>query len=440
MSEQGRKRIVKQPLVGNRFVLKFNKNNSIGYGGNGDVYPVVEIKDRTTEEPFVSDENFVVKVLYKFNRQRKKRFKNEILFLLNNTNSFQNVVKIIDYDKQHYSWYMMKRYKTLDSCKGLSLKEKIVLLLDVAFALKSIHDTDEKHAHRDVKPSNILIDEKGSALLADFGCVFMGNDQLITKSDEYIGPALIRPQELYAYHHNDDIDYRKSDVYLFAKTCWMFLNNNDGGFSGEYNPSNGFVYLRNVFNVETIEPIHELLILSTKEYWEDRITIDDCISLLIKQLTVCEGTIGKKELVELINKENTTKALYTNKSIRNSFGNSPKTCDSFLGKLAKGTCVTIATKTKKEDKKMFFDELHLLQNQTYEILGISDKSYVNKVVFCVGDIEYNFEKEQITVECSLIPNGIQLINQDFMSRTEYLTDENELIITIGTEKNGEDVT
>ena len=150
-------------------------------------------------------------------------------------------------------------------------------------------------------------------------------------------------------------------------------------------------------------------------------------------------TISKKELVELINKENTTKALYINKSIRNSFGNSPKTCDSFLGKLAKGTCVTIATKTKKEDKKMFFDELHLLQNQTYEILGISDKSYVNKVVFCVGDIEYNFEKEQITVECSLIPNGIQLINQDFMSRTEYLTDENKLIITIGTEKNGEDV-
>ena len=433
MKERRRKREAENNKTGGKYILTFSEGNPIGRGGNGSVYIIDKIIDKATAEPVTEIKECVIKVLYRVDRQRKQRFKNEILFLIENAGYLKNVVDIVDYDNKDYSWYVMPKHKTLDSVRNLSFKEKIIVLLDVALALQSIHNIDGMHAHRDVKPSNILIDENGTTLLTDFGCVFMGSDKLVTESDEFIGPALIRPQELYAHLHNDAIDYRKSDVYLFAKTCWMFLKNNDGGFSGEYKPSNKLIYLRNNFNVETIEPIHELLTLSTKEYWEDRISIDDCITLLKNQLDVCNGTIKKEELITLINKEKINEAIYSNDPVVNSFGNSQKVCDSFLKYLAQGTHITIVSRTRKETKEIIFDGFNLLEHQTYEIIGLSNASYIDKVIFCISDIEYNFEEEQIIVACSLLPTGTRPIDQSFLSRTEYLSDENKLIICIDSE-------
>ena len=155
--------------------------------------------------------------------------------------------------------------------------------------------------------------------------------------------------------------------------------------------------------------------------------------MLKNQLDVCNGTIKKEELITLINKEKINEAIYSNDSVVNSFGNSQKVCDSFLRNLAQGTHITIVSNTRKDERHIYFDRFNLLQQQTYEIICFPNTSYIDKVVFCISDIRYDFEKKQIIVTCSLLPSGTRPINQDFMSRTEYLSDENKLIICIGHE-------
>ena len=428
MREQERKRKT-NPLIGKKHYVTFNENDCIGSGGNGRVYSVVSLVDKEKCTPINVERNFVVKFLTNTDEERITRFKNEISFLLDKKENLTNVVTIEDYSED-YSWYLMKEYKPLSSLSRIPFVEKIKTLIDIANAIESIHMLDGKHAHRDIKPSNILIDNNGTALLADFGCVFMDNDEQITNSGENLGPVLIRPPELYSRHHSDKTDYKKSDVYLFAKTCWMFLKNDKGGFAGEYNPSRTDIYLKNTFGVDTLEPIQELIILSTKDNCEDRITIKECIIYLQKQLEVCRGLIKKDELIKLVNKEKIYEAISTNSPTKNSFGNASSVCNAFLNNLSKGTNITIVSKTKKEAKSLLFDSFRQSQSQTYEIAVVPGSSFINKIIFGIENIEYDYGKGQVVVNCSQSLHNEQFDDQGFMSQTAYLNEENEIVISI----------
>ena len=298
----------------------------------------------------------------------------------------------------------------------------------MANALKSIHDLPGHHAHRDIKPSNILVDNKGNALLADFGCVFMGEDERITKTSEAIGPVSIRPIELYPQKDNKSIDYRFSDVFLFAKTCWMFLNNNNEGFPGEYSLSSKGIYLRNTFNVSTIEPIQELLVLATKGNWEDRININQCIEYLTKQLEVCNGTINKNELMSMINKEKTNEALTLYQPVKNSFGNGTTVCEDFLSKFAKGTNIEIFS-TSDKSVSIKYDGFVNSGNNVYQIKG-DVNSFFKQIVFAVQDIEYDTVRKTIVVKCSNLDHDEEVQNASFVNQILFLNEENRIEITI----------
>jgi serine/threonine protein kinase len=76
------------------------------------------------------------------------------------------------------------------------IQETVEIVRKVAFA---IHHAHEHHVlHRDVKPNNILLDEKGEPFVADFGLAkFLNADSDLTQTQHFLGtPAYAAPELL----------------------------------------------------------------------------------------------------------------------------------------------------------------------------------------------------------------------------------------------------
>lgn len=116
--------------------------------------------------------------------------------------------------------------------------------------------------------------------------------------NDRLGPQGIRPPEFQTVVDVDNVDYRKSDVYLYAKTIWMVLQCNKSGFSSEYSRTDDNVYIvKEKYQLETAEPLHCLMEGATKHnYWE-RIDIDACLFYLENQLRVITGDIPQNLLL-----------------------------------------------------------------------------------------------------------------------------------------------
>jgi serine/threonine-protein kinase len=94
--------------------------------------------------------------------------------------SHPNIVGVIDYGEHDGSPYLVMVYLsggTLKDRLGVPMpwQEAIKMLLPIAQALEYVHD--RSIINRDVKPSNILMTDKGQPMLTDFGLVKLFGDQ-----------------------------------------------------------------------------------------------------------------------------------------------------------------------------------------------------------------------------------------------------------------------
>jgi len=87
-----------------------------------------------------------------------------------------NIVKVLDFGEDNGVPYLVMEYVIGGSLKeylkergSIPWKEAAQLLAPIARALESAHHHEDRIIHRDVKPSNILIDKYGAPLLTDFG-------------------------------------------------------------------------------------------------------------------------------------------------------------------------------------------------------------------------------------------------------------------------------
>jgi len=136
-----------------------------------------------------------------------------------------NIVQATDFFEENRQFFFVMEYVDgqdlgeLIRTKGnLQEKEALSILKDILQGLNLAHD--KGIIHRDVKPSNILIDKSGRARIMDFGIAVMVGGQRLTATGTTVGsPCYMSPEQII---HPQNIDYR-SDVYSAGIVLYEML-------------------------------------------------------------------------------------------------------------------------------------------------------------------------------------------------------------------------
>ncbi|XP_027362216.1 lysM domain receptor-like kinase 3 [Abrus precatorius] len=163
----------------------FNENRRIGVGGYGSVY-----------FGMLGEKEVAVK---KMRSNKSKEFYAELKALCKIHHI--NIVELLGYASGDDHLYLVYEYvpngslnehlhdPLLKGHQPLSWCARIQIALDAAKGLEYIHDyTKARYVHRDIKTSNILLDEKLRAKVADFGLAKLGER---TNDEEFIATRLV---------------------------------------------------------------------------------------------------------------------------------------------------------------------------------------------------------------------------------------------------------
>ncbi len=276
----------------------------IGQGGNGIVYHACRIDGHQAD----NKEKLAIKILncsdrkMKEREKREERFNKEFYTIAQLQNTVDGLIPVYDSsylmeEDGDYEWFVMP-YAERYIYSHKSVESKLNDFKILGQIILSLHNAG--YAHRDIKPQNILY-YKRRIRLSDFGLIWNRNEgSHITEVNDHLGPVGLRPPEMNRIGNVEGVDYQKSDVYLFAKTLWIILTENDAGFQGEYSRSKVGIRLdRDELNVKTVEPLHRLFSKATNYYWEERINMKECLSYIDQQLDVIRERLTDEEILDL---------------------------------------------------------------------------------------------------------------------------------------------
>jgi len=194
---------------GTTFASRYEIMEELGMGGMGRVY---RVKDQKLDEEMALK---VLKPEIAADKGMIERFKNELK--LARKIAHRNVCKMYDLNEEEETPYITMEYvlgedlKSFIRRKGkLSEEETIAIAKQVCEGLEEAHTLGV--VHRDLKPQNIMIDEKGQAKIMDFGIARSVEAPGITHTGMMIGtPDYISPEQA----EGEEADQR-SDIYALG--------------------------------------------------------------------------------------------------------------------------------------------------------------------------------------------------------------------------------
>ena len=199
---------------------------TLGSGGQGQVHLV-------TRKGNPSGGKFALKTLRNTDsEQAQQRFQREIEAV--KQLDHPNIIRIFDHSKEgdEFQYYVMEYHegaKTLariistQSCnpyhgevlRSLDLFEQLVTAIGACGA------SEPPIVHRDIKPQNILVLPNDTIRLIDFGICHFEDGEIITLTDENVGPRNYMAPE--CGFGNDEFVGIHSDLYSAAKVLWSTI-------------------------------------------------------------------------------------------------------------------------------------------------------------------------------------------------------------------------
>lgn len=201
-------------LVGREIKGRYRLIDERGSGNFGTVYLA---RDLLTNYLYAAK---IMRIDHTDDNELVERFKREA-FILYNLNDI-HIVRVIDYGNEGQLYYIimhhidgqnlkyfMQHYGPMDLLRVLDYVHQAAEGLDAAYKRGVVH--------RDIKPQNILINNKGVVKIADFGLSRSKDMLTITASDKFMGTAYyVAPEQVQSSH---EVDTRAD---LYALTAVMF--------------------------------------------------------------------------------------------------------------------------------------------------------------------------------------------------------------------------
>lgn len=198
--------------IGNYLLMK-----RLGSGAFGSVY--------LAQHRFLSRSIVAIKILkssYLNTDQEREAFFNEAKFL--DILSHRHILPILDVGILDNQPYMIVEYASngslLDQINGqlparLPMREALLILSQIGQALQYAHRYNI--VHRDLKPANILFNERGEALLADFGIALQ-----VKEGTEHIEDVIGTFPYMAPEQFNQMVS-KKSDQYALACIAYQLF-------------------------------------------------------------------------------------------------------------------------------------------------------------------------------------------------------------------------
>jgi tetratricopeptide (TPR) repeat protein len=187
----------------------------LGEGGFGSVYRGWDPKH---------EREVAIKLLQRPSPKARERFEREIRATARLRHP--NVVALLDSGEHEGKPFLVTELvrggDLAGRCDGagMNVEEGVQILSEVARAVAYAHE--QGVLHRDLKPQNVLLDEEGRALVADFGLAKLSDGKTgLTQSGATLGtPAYMPPEQLEVSRGGLDA---RSDVYALGATLYHVL-------------------------------------------------------------------------------------------------------------------------------------------------------------------------------------------------------------------------
>ncbi|MFC2088760.1 serine/threonine-protein kinase, partial [Calditrichota bacterium] len=193
---------------------------NLGVGGMGVVFKAINTK---------LDKLVALKMIapgMAMNERFISRFQTEAKALAKIDNPY--IVSIYDLRSHNDQWFIVMEYvdggnlyDIINKEGAYTLPKAISIIKQVLFAIGKAHQA--KIIHRDIKPQNIMLTEKGVVKITDFGLAKDQSSMINTMSIAGGGTLFYMPPEAIKGFSNTD---RRSDIYSVGMTLYEMVTGN----------------------------------------------------------------------------------------------------------------------------------------------------------------------------------------------------------------------